>query len=77
MELINTNNENSFDPNFHPTPKLKCSPVPIRFIPFNNDKNECNYCGIAYSETLLFKQKYCKNCLFWYIKYTTDDRMYI
>ena len=33
MELVNTNNENSFDP----TPKLKSSPVPISFIPFNNE----------------------------------------
>ena len=28
MELINTKNENSFDP----TPKLKSSPIPILFI---------------------------------------------
>jgi hypothetical protein len=70
---MNTNNENSFDP----TPKLKCSPVPILFIPFNDDENECNYCGNAYSETLLFKQKYCKNCLFRYIKRTTGENTYL
>ena len=73
MELINTNSENSFDP----TPKLKSSPVPILFIPFDYDENKCNYCGNAYSETLALKQKYCKNCLFWYIKYITDDDTYL
>ncbi|UZO07251.1 uncharacterized protein OCT59_027543 [Rhizophagus irregularis] len=31
MELVNTNDENSFDP----TPRLKSSPVPIKFISFN------------------------------------------
>ena len=54
---MNTNNENSFDP----TPKLKSSPVPILFISFNYIENYCNYCGNAYSETLVLKQKYCKN----------------
>ena len=67
MELANTNGENSFDP----TPKLKSSPVPILFIPFNDDENKCNYCRNAYSETILSGQKYCKKCLFWYIKHTT------
>src|SRR3954467_89129 len=73
MELINTNNENSFDP----TPKLKSSPVPILFIPFNNNEDNCIYCGNKYFMTLSFKQKYCKNCLFWYIKYTTDNNVYL
>src|SRR6266498_184286 len=73
MELINTNGENSFDP----TPKLKSSPVPIFFIPFDGDKVYCSYCGNKYSVTFLFKQKYCRNCLFWYIKYTTDDNTYL
>ena len=36
MELINTNSENSFDP----TPKLKSSPVPILFIPFNYNEDK-------------------------------------
>src|SRR5256885_14653665 len=73
MELVNTNSENSFDP----TPKLKSSPVPILFISFNNDEDRCSYCGNKYSKTLRFEQKYCKNCLFWYIKYTTDDNTYL
>src|SRR5256885_806297 len=73
MELVNTNSENSFDP----TPKLKSSPVPILFISFNNDEDKCSYCGNKYSKTLQLKQKYCKNCLFWYIKYTTDDNIYL
>src|SRR5436190_22957506 len=73
MELINTNSENSFDP----TPKLKSSPVPIFFISFNYNEYKCSYCGNEYSETLLFYQKYCKNCLFRYIKDITDDNTYL
>jgi hypothetical protein len=60
---------NSFDS----TPRLKSSPVPVLFIPFKNDEKKCNYCGIEYSNTIKFKQKYCKNCLFWYIKYTIGN----
>src|SRR5436190_9933399 len=73
MELISTNSKNSFDP----TPKLKSSLVPILFISFNYDENKCSYCGNEYSKTLLFKQKYCKNCLFLYIKNITDDNIYL
>src|SRR6185437_11673494 len=62
MEL--TNDENSFNP----TPRLKSSPIPILFISFNKHDKECNYCGNEYSETLLFCQKYCKNCLLKYFK---------
>src|SRR5947207_11269653 len=69
---MNTSN-NSFDP----TPRLKSSPVPVSFIPFKNNENNCNYCGNKYSKTLDFKQKYCKNCLFWYIKYTTGNNQYL
>ena len=47
------------------------------FLPLKNDENKCNYCGNAYSETLALKQKYCKNCLFWYIKYITDNDTYL
>ncbi|GBB91904.1 hypothetical protein RclHR1_19340003 [Rhizophagus clarus] len=54
-------------------PKLKSSPVPILFIPFNNKENECNYCGNKYSRSLLFEQKYCKECLFIFIEDATDD----
>ncbi|GBC47941.2 kinase-like domain-containing protein [Rhizophagus irregularis DAOM 181602=DAOM 197198] len=61
---------------FDPTPKLKSSPVPVLFIPFNNDEDKCNYCGIEYSKTQI-KQKYCKNCLFWYIQYITGNNTYL
>ncbi|CAB5181221.1 unnamed protein product [Rhizophagus irregularis] len=54
-------------------PKLKSSPVPILFIPFKKNEEKCNYCGIEYSKTLKFEQKYCKNCLFWYIKYMGNN----
>ena len=58
MEIVNANDENSFDP----TPRLKSSPIPIKFIPFNwNDKN-CIYCGEKYIKALFCSwQKYCKN----------------
>ncbi|CAB4403454.1 unnamed protein product [Rhizophagus irregularis] len=58
---------NSFDP----TPKLKSSPILMLFIPFKNNENKCNYCENKYSQTLEFKQKYCRNCLFQYIKNVT------
>ncbi|GBC47933.2 kinase-like domain-containing protein [Rhizophagus irregularis DAOM 181602=DAOM 197198] len=54
-------------------PKLKSSPVPILFIPFKKNEEKCNYCGIEYSKTLKFEQKYCKNCLFLYIKYMGNN----
>ncbi|CAB4442911.1 unnamed protein product [Rhizophagus irregularis] len=69
MELINENN-------FDPTPKLKSSPVPILFLPFNNEKLRCNNCGNKYSATNLYKQKYCKQCLSSYIENITDNNIY-
>ncbi|PKC61202.1 hypothetical protein RhiirA1_466898 [Rhizophagus irregularis] len=63
MKLINKNNDL-----FDPTPRLKSSPVPAFFIPFKNNEEKCNYCKNKYSETLEFKQKYCKNCFLRYIK---------
>ncbi|RIA88450.1 hypothetical protein C1645_826304, partial [Glomus cerebriforme] len=68
MELSNTFNENSFNP----TPRLKSSPVPILFIPFNINEKNCGYCGDYYSVTLL-SQKYCKNCLSKYFKDNNAD----
>ncbi|CAB5181225.1 unnamed protein product [Rhizophagus irregularis] len=62
---------------FDPTPKLKSSPVPVLFIPFKNNEEKCNYCGIEYSKSLRFNQKYCKNCLFWYIQYITGNNTYL
>ena len=64
MELINENNKNYFNP----TSKIKSSPDPILFIPFNNEKHKCSICENKYSVTLLYKQKYCKSCLLSYIK---------
>ncbi|PKY28332.1 hypothetical protein RhiirB3_444440, partial [Rhizophagus irregularis] len=61
-------NENSFNP----TPKLKSSPVPILFIPFNTSDKICNFCENEYSETDFFYQKFCKNCL---SKYLEDDNV--
>ncbi|PKY27870.1 kinase-like protein [Rhizophagus irregularis] len=74
MELVNTNDENSFDP----TPRLKSSPVPIKFISFNEKDIYCIYCREEYIETLLCrKQRYCKKCLSLYISYITDDNIYL
>ncbi|EXX55436.1 Ssk22p [Rhizophagus irregularis DAOM 197198w] len=69
MEFINENN-------FDPTPKLKSSPVPILFLPFNNEKLRCNNCENKYSATNLYKQKYCKQCLSSYIENITDNNIY-
>src|ERR1051325_4061102 len=78
MELVNTNVENSFDP----TPKLKSSPIPILFVPFNRDREDwkcwkCSYCGNEYTETLFYHQKYCKKCLSQYITDITDNNAYL
>lgn len=59
MELTNKNN-------FGPTPKLKSSPIPILFLPFNNEKLRCSNCGNKYFTTYLYEQKYCKQCLILY-----------
>ncbi|RGB41466.1 hypothetical protein C1646_752144 [Rhizophagus diaphanus] len=52
MELINVNQENSFNP----TPKLKSSPVPICFGSYNIEDNNCIHCGERYAETSYIKQ---------------------
>ncbi|PKC66277.1 hypothetical protein RhiirA1_459935 [Rhizophagus irregularis] len=49
--------------------------LPIIFIPFNNNENECCYCKKSYSTTLLFKQKYCKYCLILYIVCTASNNL--
>ncbi|PKY15052.1 hypothetical protein RhiirB3_381332 [Rhizophagus irregularis] len=70
MELVNTNDENSFDP----TPRLKSSPIPIKFLSFNYKDKKCFNCGEEYIETLLcIWQKYCKKCLSRYINDITDN----
>ncbi|GBB88569.1 hypothetical protein RclHR1_01510020 [Rhizophagus clarus] len=68
LEIINTNNENSFDP----TPKLKSSPIPILFISFSGLQDYCNHCGNEYSMAIAFNQKYCKICFLKYIEDTND-----
>src|SRR6266540_4140557 len=75
MELAVVNDENSFDP----TPKLKSSPVPISFLSFYSSLGEskCNFCGNEYSETILFYQQYCKDCLSKYISHITDSNIYL
>ncbi|CAB5206549.1 unnamed protein product [Rhizophagus irregularis] len=57
--------------------KFKPSPIPILFIPFNQNDDKCNNCGNKYSETLLFKQKYCRECLLRYITDITDNFTYL
>ncbi|GBC04829.1 hypothetical protein RclHR1_00590015 [Rhizophagus clarus] len=71
MELISAKGKHSFDP----TPRLKSSPVPILFIPFNY-VDKCNYCKSKFSRTSTF-QLYCKNCLFDYVSKLTYDNMYL
>src|SRR6266496_322885 len=75
MELVSTNDENSFDP----TPRLKSSPVPILFVSFNGLDINCIHCGDKYAETLfcIWKQKYCKKCLSSYITKITDNKIYL
>ncbi|POG58843.1 kinase-like domain-containing protein [Rhizophagus irregularis DAOM 181602=DAOM 197198] len=49
MEPVNTIDENSFDP----TPRLKSSPIPIKFISFNEGDENCICCGEKYIQPLL------------------------
>ena len=79
VKILNTDDDNSFDP----TPKLKSSPIPFNFIPFNRDDRNCIYCGEKYTPTILcyydhdyrsYYQKYCKKCLSSYI---TDITKYL
>ncbi|GBC12390.2 kinase-like domain-containing protein [Rhizophagus irregularis DAOM 181602=DAOM 197198] len=60
---------NTDDNLFDPTRKFKSNTVPVSFIPFKNNEKNCNYCGVEYSKTLKFEQKYCENCL---LRYTKD-----
>ncbi|GES97118.1 kinase-like domain-containing protein [Rhizophagus clarus] len=71
MELTK---ENSFDP----TPRLKSSPIPIKFISFNDRVFRCIYCKETYFQTLHCPiQKYCKKCLSNYINDITDINIYL
>ncbi|GES81678.1 kinase-like domain-containing protein [Rhizophagus clarus] len=62
---------------FDPTPKLKSSLIPIKFISFNEHDHTCIYCEEEYIETLLYKQKYCKKCLSSYLAEITDINLYL
>ncbi|GBB92092.1 hypothetical protein RclHR1_19600005 [Rhizophagus clarus] len=62
LQIINLENDDPFD-----------LPIPIMFIPLNNSKDECYYCSKSYYLTPIFNQKYCKYCLFLYIKYTATN----
>ncbi|PKC68607.1 kinase-like protein, partial [Rhizophagus irregularis] len=73
MKIVNTNDENSFDP----TPILKSSPIPIKFISFNKNDENCIYCGEKYIMTLLCWQKYCQKCLSSYINDINDNNIYL
>ncbi|PKC04072.1 kinase-like protein, partial [Rhizophagus irregularis] len=73
MEIVNTNDENSFDP----TPRLKSSPIPIKFISFNRDDQNCVYCGEKYIEAFFCYQLYCQKCLSRYINDITDNNIYL
>ncbi|CAB4410628.1 unnamed protein product [Rhizophagus irregularis] len=73
MEIVNANDENSFDP----TPRLKSSPIPIKFISFNQLDDNCIYCGKNYIKALFCYQKYCKKCLSRYINDITDNNIYL
>ncbi|CAB5198052.1 hypothetical protein RhiirA1_471504 [Rhizophagus irregularis] len=70
MEFVNINDGNSFDP----TPRLKSSPIPIKFLSFNREDEKCFNCGEEYIETILCSwQNYCKKCLSRYINDITDN----
>ena len=71
MELVNIND--SFDP----TPKLKSSPVPILFVSFNRNDNNCICCGEVYIKSLYCDQKYCKKCLSSYLTKITNKNIYL
>uniref|UniRef100_U9UPE0 Protein kinase domain-containing protein n=1 Tax=Rhizophagus irregularis (strain DAOM 181602 / DAOM 197198 / MUCL 43194) TaxID=747089 RepID=U9UPE0_RHIID len=47
----------------------------IRFISFSSNRVKCNYCGMGYSSTLLFEQKYCKYCLYLYLYDLNDNNV--
>ena len=50
MELVNTDDENSFDP----TPKLKSSSIPNLFVSLNDEDKNWFYCGDEYTKTLFY-----------------------
>ncbi|CAB5128773.1 unnamed protein product [Rhizophagus irregularis] len=73
MELVNIDDENSFNP----TPTLKSSPLPIKFISFDLEDKNCIYCGNEYFKALFCHQFYCKKCLSIYINDINDNNIYL
>ncbi|CAB4410626.1 unnamed protein product [Rhizophagus irregularis] len=73
MEIVNSNDENFFDP----TPRLKSSPIPIKFISFIWNDGNCVYCGEKYIKALFCYQLYCQKCLSRYINDITDNNIYL
>ncbi|CAB5200383.1 unnamed protein product [Rhizophagus irregularis] len=73
MDIIKIYDENYFDP----TPRLKSSPIPILFVSFNKNDEECIYCGGRYITAILCQQKYCIKCLSCYITDINDNNIYL
>src|SRR5688572_25409826 len=46
----------------YPELVLKSSPIPIVFVPFNKNDQNCFNCGDEYIEAPFYRQKYCKKC---------------
>src|SRR5690242_20115798 len=51
---------------------MKPNPVQILFVSFNENEDECRYCGNQYTETSNKRQKYCKNCFLEYVEHIKD-----
>ncbi|GBB98720.1 hypothetical protein RclHR1_00330047 [Rhizophagus clarus] len=65
-----------------PTPKLKPSLIPIKFISFNENDYNCDYCGEEYTKALFSmsqgcRQRYCKKCLSSYLTNITEINIYL
>jgi hypothetical protein len=61
----------------NPTPKLKSSPIPIKFISFNQNDIKCIYCKELYMYISVTGQQYCKKCLSCYLTNITDNNIYL
>ncbi|GES81675.1 kinase-like domain-containing protein [Rhizophagus clarus] len=74
MGIVKINDDENF---FDPTPKLKSSPIPIKFISFSEEDFKCIYCSEEYIYTLFARQKYCKKCLSRYLTDIADNNIYL
>src|SRR5436190_22296118 len=62
--------------NTNPILKLtSSSPIPILFVSFNQNDQNCFHCGDKYIQQALYNQRYCKKCLLCYITYVTDNNI--